>query len=200
MATVMNPHHAHHVSAPRTTTQKVCLALGALSLLIGIVGIFKSDFLGMHLSMTHNLINIATGALALWAAFAENTRRAYNTCMAFGALFGLVGVAGFIIGQPGFPGVGDPASDDNLLRIIPNVLEYGTVEHLANLIRGGVFLIGAMAYKTSAERGARAVVDTQRRARGLPNSESDLSRAPLGTSDINRRSDVERRTNFEDRI
>ncbi|HXH32644.1 MAG TPA: hypothetical protein VNJ01_17735 [Bacteriovoracaceae bacterium] len=209
MATVMNPHHVHHVTSPRTTTQTICLAMGVLSLLVGVVGIFSSDFMGMHLSMTHNILNIGTGALALWAAYAQDHHRAYNTCMAFGALFGLVGVAGFIIGQPGYPSVGNLAPDTNLLRIIPNVLEYGTIEHLMNLIRGGIFLIGAMAYKSHYDRGTRGVVDVQRRAdrtgtagrsKDPANSETNLSRAPLGTSDVNRSSDTHRRTDFESRI
>lgn len=219
MATAMNSH-SHHLNHPRTLTQKVCIGLGIVFVLAGIGGIIMPGLMGFHLSLAHNVIHLVSGALSLWCGYADDPKKSYNFCIGFGAVYGLLGIAGFVFGEPGYPGVGHMEADENLLRIIPNALELGTSDHSLHILLGAAFLLTAYAYKKKSDVAGRSIVDTQGRTYGsmhgrssdvfrtsstldhedLLNSESDLRDANLGRSDINRRSDNNRRDDFESRI
>ncbi|MFP5385503.1 MAG: DUF4383 domain-containing protein [Bacteriovoracia bacterium] len=217
MATVMNPHQPHHLTTPRTIAQKVCIGLGIFFVIVGLGGIVFPAMFGMHLSLVHNVIHLVSGALALWAGYSDDFKRAYNFCLAFGVIYGLLGLAGFIFGNPGYPDVGNMQADENLLVIIPNALELGTMDHSFHIILSAIFLLTAYAWKKRNDVAGRTVVSHQARAdfpksrRGtqevfrsdsedLRNSESNLKDSSLGRSDINRRSDSGRRTDFERRV
>jgi uncharacterized membrane protein HdeD (DUF308 family) len=217
MATVMNTrHHARPAFAMRSSIQKVCIVMGIGFLLVGVAGMAMPGLMAMHLSMAHNLIHLATGALALAFGYSDNSNKAYTFAVAFGVVYGLLGIAGFVIGQPGYPGVGHMAADQNLLRVIPNVLEFGTMDHGIHILLSALFLFSAYVYKKQHLEADRSLVDVQRRAvkKGAlgegtiasmdtfdsANSPSDLSKAHLGESDISPVIDQERRRNFENRI
>ncbi|MFL5784178.1 MAG: DUF4383 domain-containing protein [Bacteriovoracaceae bacterium] len=217
MATLMNSHpHARPAFATRSSIQKVCIVMGIFFVLMGIAGIALPGLMRMHLSMAHNLIHLVTGALALSFGYSDNSRKAYNFAVAFGVVYGILGIAGFVIGQPGYPGVGHMAADQNLLRVIPNVLEFGTMDHSMHIIFSAAFLLAAFAWKRSHLEADRSIIDVQRRAvkKGAlgegtiasmdtfdsANSPSDLSKAQLGESDISPAVDQDRRQNFENRI
>lgn len=215
MATIIN-QNARPAFATRSTIQKVCIVLGAFFVVAGLGGIFMPGMMGMHLSMSHNIIHLASGALALAMGFSDNSKSAYTFAVAFGVVYGLLGIAGFVIGQPGYPGVGHMAADQNLLRIIPNVLEFGTMDHSVHVIIASAFLLSAYAWKKSHYEADRSLVDVQRRAMkegalgeetiqsfetfDSSNAASDLSKAKLGESDISVISDRQRRTDFENRV
>ena len=195
------------------------MTLGIFFVLLALIGVVMPGFMGMHLSMMHNLIHLVTGALALWAGSSDDSRKAYNCAVGLGTVYGLLGIAGFVIGAPGYPGVGNMAADQNLLRLIPNVLEIGTADHSANLLVSAFFLFSAYAWKKSFQDTDRSIIDNQRRQsdRGVTgvgglsqdvfttnttgsNVGTDLHRAKLGRTDIDRGIDQSRRKNFEDRI
>jgi len=235
MSTVMNTHRPRHVMIERLGIHKVCLGLGVLNIIIGLAGIISPGLMGMHLSLSHNLIHLATGALAFWGGFADDRdgrtytssrttvspkdwgRKAYTFSIAFGSAFGLMGLAGFIFGEPGYPGVGYMAADDNLLRVIPNVLEFGSADHIEHLVQSIVLLGAAYAWKKRDIDAGKTTVDIQSRSDysadinpgsdvfrktnvDVPNSQSNLRDADLGRSDINRSIDQKRRSDFENRI
>lgn len=210
MATVMNPQRSRHLATTRTATQKVCIGMGILFVIVGLVGIVMPGLLNMHLSLAHNFIHLASGALALWSGYSDYPRKAYNFCIGFGAVYGLLGVSGFIFGEPGYPGVGHMEADENLLRIIPNSLELGTADHSVHLLISAVFLITAFAFRRHhAEAGvtkdrfkdvSNFSIRNSSRSSELPNSESRLPDVDLGRSDINRSSDRQRRSDFERRL
>ncbi len=220
MATVMNTHHGRTTGRPafatRSSIQKVCIVLGVGFVLVGIAGIIMPGLMAMHLSMAHNLIHLATGALALSVGYSDSSRKAYTFAVAFGVVYGLLGVLGFIIGQPGYPGVGHMEADQNLLRVIPNVLEFGTMDHGVHILLSAAFLFSAYVWKKRNLEADRSIVDVQRRSvkegalgEGTihsmntfdsTNSASDLSKAQLGKSDISPAIDQDRRNNFENRI
>jgi hypothetical protein len=202
MATVMNQHRPRQLSSHTTTTQKVCIGMGVLFILLGLIGIIMPGFLGMHLSLIHDFIHLASGALALWCGYAESTTKAYNFSLGFGVFYGLLGLSGLLFGEPGYPGVGHMEADESLLRIIPNVLEFGTVDHTIHVFISGVFLTTAYLSKRkhkdkSVSRDKAAFTDYPGEA---PNSKSGLKDAELGRSDIQRRSDIKRHSDFENRI
>lgn len=211
MATVMNSSTGF--TNTRTMIQKVCIGLGIFFVVAGLGGIIMPGMLGMHLSLAHNIIHLASGALALWVGYSDVPRRAYNFAVAFGVVYGLLGIAGFVMGSPGYPGVGHMEADQNLLRVIPNVLEFGSMDHGVHVLLGAVFLISAYAYKRSTVTAGRNVtVDISKGAYGRTSTSSDVFRTTdtntttslrdteLGRSDINRPVDQGRRTDFENRI
>jgi hypothetical protein len=203
MAYVMNPKHMDQRRGTyKSGTQKVCIGMGIVFILIGLVGIMMPGFMGMHLSMAHDLIHLASGALALWAG-STTDQRAFNFCLIFGGVYGLLGVVGFIIGEPGYPGVGHMHADQNLFRLVPNVLEFGTVDHVVHLAISGIFLITAYVWRrdrpgkqsrarpTIGKRETTFTADINRSSTETP-KDIDI-RSTLGTSEMETRSDVERR-------
>jgi hypothetical protein len=209
MATTMN-RHSDHLTANRTVTQKVCIGVGIFFIIAGLGGIVMPGLLGMHLSLLHNLVHLASGALALWVGYGDDPRKAYTFSLAFGVFYGLLGIVGFLLGGPGYPGVGHMESDDNLLRVIPNVFELGTMDHIVHLLLGVVFIGAAYAWKKRDAVAGRSVINEQGRTYGernrgtgdvfRTNSQSDLKDAELGRSDINRPIDRNRRDDYESRI
>lgn len=217
MATVMNTN-SHHLTSPRSLTQKVCIGLGLFFVLAGIGGIIMPGMLGMHLSLLHNIIHLASGVLALMCGYADDPKKSYNFCIGFGTVYGLLGLAGFVFGEPGYPGVGHMEADNFLLRVIPNALEFGTADHGVHILIAGTFLISAYIWKRRTADISKTAVDVQGRTGNfttssevfrttssqddvdLLNSERNLKDAELGSSDVNRYTDRQRRDDFERRI
>lgn len=147
MPTVMKPqHYPQRGTASRTTPQKICISLGVAFISVGFVGVLIPGFLGMHLSMAHNMIYIISGAISLWSGY-SNLNRSMSFCIGFGTLFGLLGIAGYILGEPGYPGVGNMEADQNLFRMIPNVLEFGTMDHIVQLLISAFLLFTAFTFR-----------------------------------------------------
>ena len=147
MPTVMNPRHViHHATVERIAPQKICISFGVVLILIGLLGVLTPGLLGMHLSMAHNMIHITSGAFALYCGY-SNSNKAIAFCLWFGAIYGFLGIAGFVIGEPGYPGVGNMEADQNLFRVIPNVLEFGTMDHIIHLLIGAFLLFTAFTFR-----------------------------------------------------
>lgn len=123
----------------------ICKVLGLVFILVGIIGFVKSDLLGAHLTMAHNLIHIVSGILALYFGFAASLSAARGFSLAFGAIYLLLGVVGFILGD---------AANDRMLTIIPNQLMLGTRDHAIHILLGILFLIGALMTRADGGRSA----------------------------------------------
>lgn len=147
MPTVMKPQHYPHRGATfRTTPQKVCISMGIAFIVIGFLGVLMPGFLGMHLSMAHNMVHIVSGAVALWCGY-TSLNRSMAFAIGFGAIYGLLGIAGYVLGSPGYPGVGNMEADQNLFRLIPNVLEFGSMDHIVHLLISAFLLFTAYTYR-----------------------------------------------------
>lgn len=199
MATVVKPQRPRQLANTRTATQKMCIGMGYLFLVIGLAGIVLPGMLGMHLSMMHNFIHLGSGALALWSGYADNPRKAYNFCIGFGGIYGILGVAGFIFGEPGYPGVGHMEADENLLRIIPNVLEFGAADHTIHIFISAVFLITSFIFRRShAETGVQK--DRYKTVSNFSITDSKPIRPEIDPTMINRNRGNENRSDFERRV
>jgi len=121
----------------------ICKLLGVVFLLAGLIGFVNHDLLGFHLTMAHNLVHIVSGILALYFGFAGSLSGARGFALAFGAVYLLLGVVGFIMGD---------AANDRMLTLIPNQLMFGTRDHALHILLGIIFLIGALATKTDRGR------------------------------------------------
>jgi Domain of unknown function (DUF4383) len=133
----------------------ICKLLGVVFLLVGIIGFVKPDLLGAHLSMAHNMVHIISGILALYFGFAGSLSGARGFALAFGAVYLLLGIVGFIMGSPGTPEVANMAAmgaDNRLWKVIPGTLELGTADHAIHILLGIVFLAGALMTKADVAR------------------------------------------------
>lgn len=100
-----------------------CQILGVAMLVIGVVGFAQPHFMGFHLTPVHNVIHLATGALAAYLGFAGSSHGARTFCRVFAGVYGLVALLGFvapgllsaILGHPGL-GAGDLTAD-NLFHV-----------------------------------------------------------------------------------
>jgi hypothetical protein len=70
--------------------------IGIVLLLVGIVGFFIQELLGLHLTFIHNIIHLATAVVALYFGFAGSVRSAHAFCQVFGVVYLLVALLGFV--------------------------------------------------------------------------------------------------------
>src|ERR687889_402311 len=70
----------------------ICKILGVVFILVGLIGFVSPGFLGTHLSLTHNLVHIISGAIALYFGFAATLSAARLFCIIFGVVYGLLGI------------------------------------------------------------------------------------------------------------
>ena len=123
----------------------IATILGIGFLLVGIVGFISPGLLGMHLNTTHNLVHIITGAVSLYFGLAGTLSAARTFDIAFGAVYALLGVAGFVAGS----------GDDRMLNLGPLML--GTPDHAVHVLLGVIYLIGGLLTKADVRNVARDV-------------------------------------------
>ena len=74
----------------------VCKILGPVFIAIGVVGFFTGHHLLMFgISGAHNIVHLASGAVALWAGF-SSPKYAKTYCILFGLVYAAVTALGFI--------------------------------------------------------------------------------------------------------
>jgi hypothetical protein len=115
--------------------QTVCKVLGTAFLLVGLVGFVQPHFLGFHFTTIHNVIHLATAAVALYLGFAGTLTAARTFCLVFGAVYALLGVLGFV--APGLVatilGHAGPVSSGELMP-----------DNLFHVAAGAVFVIAGL--------------------------------------------------------
>ena len=112
--------------------KRVCTILGVVFLLVGLAGFAMPALLGAHLSLAHNVVHLVSGAAALYLGLKGSEDAARSFCWAFGAVYLLLGLAGFVAGE----------GADRMLAVIPGTLELGTVDHVIHVLLGAGFLVG----------------------------------------------------------
>jgi hypothetical protein len=139
----------------------VCTILGVVFLLVGLTGFVAPTFGGSHLTVAHNLIHVVSGAISLYFGLAGTMSAARTFALVFGIFYLLLGVAGFFFGTtettslPSYAVAG--AVNQHMFRVIPGVLELGTVDHLIHIGLGAIFMFGAIATKARI----RPLADTE---------------------------------------
>jgi hypothetical protein len=112
----------------------VAKLLGWILVLTGLAGFFAPTLLGAHLSGAHNIVHLLSGGASIWVGMAS-ARAAKRFCVAFGLVYGLLGVAGFTLGT----------GSERMLPVIPGVLELGTMDHVIHVFLGVVYLVAGLA-------------------------------------------------------
>jgi hypothetical protein len=111
---------------------------GAFLVVVGLLGFAAPGFMGMHLSALNNVVHLLSGAVAIYFGLKATPAAARTLCIAFGALYGLLGLAGFVVGG------------QDTLKIIPGALVLGTMDHLVHLILGAIFLSVGWGWRAAA--------------------------------------------------
>src|SRR5918992_5962404 len=115
----------------------IATLVGAVFILVGIVGFLAPTLLGAHLSTIHNIIHLVSGAASLYIGMKGTLAQARTFCLVFGIVYGLLGVVGFIVGT----------GADRMLNIDAIGLMLGTVDHIIHILVGALYLFGALSTK-----------------------------------------------------
>ena len=113
----------------------VCKIMGVIFLLVGLLGFVKADLLGAHLNAAHNVVHLASGALALYLGFAGTLSAAKTFCLVFGVVYLGLGVLGLAFGTP----------PDRMWMLGP--LHFGQADHGIHILLGVIFLAGGLFTK-----------------------------------------------------
>jgi hypothetical protein len=119
--------------------------VGVFLLVMGLWGLAEPNLMGMHLTPMHNIIHLLTAAVALYMGFAASVSAARTFSIAFGAVYLLLGVLGFV--APGLVTsvIGHPAVSAGEL----------TPDNVVHVLLGGAFLaVGLMQSRAVATRTA----------------------------------------------
>jgi hypothetical protein len=130
----------------------IATILGVLFILVGIVGFVAPGVGGFHLSAAHNLIHLVSGAASLYFGLKGTLAGARLFCIVFGAVYGLLGLAGFLAGGPGTPAMPGMAADSRLLKVLPGTLELGTSDHTFHVILAIIYLAAGFLTRVDLDR------------------------------------------------
>lgn len=124
----------------------LCKVLGVVFVLAGLGGFAMPNLLGFHLTAIHNIIHIATGAIAAYLGFAGSDGAVRTFCLVFGAVYAALGVLGFV--APGVVAsvIGHPLVDSGEL----------TPDNVFHIAVGAVFLIAGLTAPRVAVAGRTA--------------------------------------------
>ncbi|MDQ2746986.1 MAG: DUF4383 domain-containing protein [Acidobacteriota bacterium] len=132
----------------------VAVMIGVLFILIGLAGFAFNNLLGAHLTLAHNLIHLVSGAASLYIGLKCSNYAAKVFCWAFGTVYLSLGVFGywfgFAHGASYLPlDAQDHGVESNMFRVIPGVLELGSIDHIIHVVLGAVYIIAAMMTRTT---------------------------------------------------
>jgi len=133
----------------------ICTILGALFILVGLVGFAAPGLGGFHLSLPHNLIHLISGAVALYLGLKGTLAGARLFCIVFGIVYLLLGVVGYLVGtntQHTIPNLTHSGTDSNLLQVIAGSLELASMDHGLHVLLGLIFLIGGFLTRADVRR------------------------------------------------
>jgi hypothetical protein len=127
----------------------IAIIMGAAFILLGLIGFVSNNFLGTHLTLAHNLIHLVSGAAALYIGLKGSIQAAKLFGYGFGVVYLLLGVVGYWLGgmhrSSTLPLEAQSGGvNENMFRMIPGVLELGSMDHLLHVAIGLIFIIGAV--------------------------------------------------------
>jgi hypothetical protein len=135
----------------------VLVILGVAFILIGLLGFVSDNFAGTHLTLTHNLIHLVSGAASLYFGLKGSIPAAKIFALAFGATYLLLGVGGYWLGMTGtstLPAATAEGYNEHMFRVIPGYLELGSADHLLHFILGMTFIVAALLTRTNLTKYA----------------------------------------------
>jgi len=135
----------------RNTIQNMVFGFGLVFLFLGIIGLVVPGLFKMHLSFLHNMLYVLSAFLAFFASLSQDVTRVKSYCSYMGVFYLVLAIIGYVVGQPGYPSVGNLSEDQRLVKIIPNILEFGQRDHSFHLIIGVALVVMRLSWR-KAER------------------------------------------------
>ena len=124
----------------------ICKVLGVVFVLAGLGGFAMPHLLGFHLTTIHNVIHIASGAVAAYLGFSGSAGAVRTFCIVFGVVYLALGVLGFV--APGVVAavIGHPLVDSGEL----------TPDNVFHIVVGAVFLLAGLTGPRAVPAGRAA--------------------------------------------
>jgi hypothetical protein len=124
----------------------ICKVLGVVFVLAGLGGFAMPHLLGFHLTTIHNVIHIASGALAAYLGFSGSAGAVRTFCIVFGLVYLALGVLGFV--APGVVAavIGHPLVDSG--ELMP--------DNVFHIVAGAVFLLAGLTGPRAVPAGRAA--------------------------------------------
>jgi len=125
------------IKQEKNMAKTVAKLVGAVFIVVGIVGFFSPHLLGAHLGKAHNAVHLLSGVLSLYFGLKGSIGAARQFCLLFGIVYGLLGVIGYFVGT----------GPEHMLEL--PYLMLGTRDHIIHILIGLLYLIGALTTKSS---------------------------------------------------
>jgi hypothetical protein len=119
----------------------IATLVGAVFILVGIVGFLAPNLLGAHLTPTHNIIHLVSGAISLYLGMKGTLAQARTFCLVFGAVYSLLAVVGYFAGDA-----------RHMFNIDALNLMLGPVDHVIHILIGVLYLVGGLMTKPGVAR------------------------------------------------
>lgn len=134
-------------------SKTVAIFMGVVFILIGLCGFAFPNLLGAHLSLTHNLIHLISGAVSLYIGLKGSLSAAKWFCYGFGFLYLALGFVGYWLGYNHMETFlsdthGGSGYNQDMFRMIPGILELGTIDHIIHFVIAAVYIIAAALTRT----------------------------------------------------
>lgn len=123
--------------------------IGVVMMIIGAVGFFNADFLGLKLSFMHSFVLVSFGALSIWSGMTTK-RRAFIINLGSGFFFLLNSILGILIGDRGNLRLGYGTSEDLVVKVAPGFLELSSFDHVFHFVLAIFFFIEAYSWKSKS--------------------------------------------------
>lgn len=138
-----------HLNSFYNSTFAISWDIGVVMIMIGAVGFFNADFLGLKLSFMHSLVLVSFGALAIWSGMTTRSR-AFIINLSSGIFFLLNSILGILVGDRGQLKLGYGSSEDLIVKIAPGFLELSTFDHVFHFVLAVFFFIEAYSWKSKS--------------------------------------------------
>ena len=122
--------------------QGIELELGIICMIVGVVGFWKSDFLGLNLSLMHGLVLVISAVISISSVLTTNKKSKIGIGLGF--FFYLNSFLGYFISKNFSEGLFQQQTIDNLNKWMPGFLELTSYDHFFHFIVGTGFILSAI--------------------------------------------------------
>lgn len=125
--------------------QAVGLEFGFMMVLVSIMGLFNSSFLGLNLSFMHCLVFGFTGLFSVLGSYSRSSKTSFQVDLGLGFFF----LANALLAY--FLDLGTkPSTAEQLNRYAPGFLELGVMDHIVHLCLSIVFFSEALSLRNQS--------------------------------------------------
>jgi len=120
--------------------------IGVVMVMIAVVGVFNTNFLGLNLSFMHCFVLAFFGFLSIYSGVTTR-QKSFLINLFTGIFFLLNAVLGFLMGDRDHLKVGYGTNEDLLVKFAPGFLELSTFDHILHLVLAIFMLLQAYSWK-----------------------------------------------------